>query len=1052
MKPIKLIMSAFGPYADKMPEIDFEQFEEKGLFLISGDTGAGKTTIFDAISFALFGNTSGTYRDNKNLKSEYVKESVESYVDFYFLHQGKNYHIERHPQYTRINRNGREMNEPEKVILYEEGKDPVEGIKAVKTCVEELLNINDKQFKQIAMIAQGEFWNLLNAKTDERTDILRTIFMTSEYKKIEDVLKQRLGKSSGLKDDATKSILQYLNDVATCEKFDGYERFSELINEANKTGTIYKLQDILDLIEQSGEYDTSKIKAISMTYEEKNKALSEKNAALNLAQSINKSLRELEELRSERRTLIELEPQIKKLKNDNEIVKIATRIINPKYVIYKEKKLDYEKNNNEVKKLNETIEVLKEKVSELLTKYNEAKKFEKEANEYRQKSNEIENEKEKYTRREELKNSVCLLFKSLEDIAAREKGLNNEQLKLEEKIVECKKIITENSDCESRLVIVINQIDKLISTKKDIEAVLNEDIESLDEKEKEYEALLEDFSKAREEYEKAREELRGAEVTLENSRAGILASKLKPNEPCPVCGSTNHIKLATLPDENITEEEINRLKKAEEELKKANDKALIDTEKSKKEIELLKNIIKEKTASIIGVALDNTKEMVSALIDKKKAISEEIDTSNAKKNELDKTIKQFKEAKEKLELLETKERANIADAKELLEAEKSSTQKDYTEKKAVYETLATLKYESLNEAINAINSFNSKAEGIENAIEEAKKKYEEQERSLNDNTSKHEALSKSLKDVKALLEQYEKAYKSSLNDSNFSSEEEFLANVKAEETIADIDKHISDYETKVATNEVRLTKAENDNKDVKAVDEEILSGEIGELVNEAEALRREIDVINHRVSSNMQITSNIKAKRDEFEIHQKSYEMSRRLYNLVKGLTGNGKITLEQFIQARGFDKIIAAANKRLMPMSDNQFELFRQEDGISKGSNTFLDLEVKDNFTGHRRPVGNLSGGESFKASLSLALGLSDTVSMSSGGIEMDALFIDEGFGTLDSKSIESALNTLMNLSASNKLVGIISHREELVKEIKQQIKVKKTEHGSTIDIDMGF
>ena len=172
----------------------------------------------------------------------------------------------------------------------------------------------------------------------------------------------------------------------------------------------------------------------------------------------------------------------------------------------------------------------------------------------------------------------------------------------------------------------------------------------------------------------------------------------------------------------------------------------------------------------------------------------------------------------------------------------------------------------------------------------------------------------------------------------------------------------------------------------------------------------------------------------------------------MRGTTGNGKITLEQYIQAAGFDGIIAAANRRLLPMSDGQFELFRREDSIGKRSSTFLELEVLDNYTGHRRPVGNLSGGESFKASLSLALGLSDTVSSNLGGIQMDALFIDEGFGTLDKKSIEGAMDILINLSGANKLVGIISHREELIENISQQIRVKKLKDGSHINVELGI
>ena len=214
MKPIKLILSAFGPYATTMPQIDFEQFEDRGLFLICGDTGAGKTTIFDAISFALYGTTSGSYRDTKNLRSEYASDKTESFVDFYFSHQSVRYHVKRSPAYERRKLRGEGMiSEKEKAILYTEGKTPIEGVTQVNNAIKELLHIDNDQFKQIAMIAQGEFWKLLNAKTEERTQILRTIFMTGAYKNIEFRLKDRMDENYKQKVTYESSIIQYFNDV-----------------------------------------------------------------------------------------------------------------------------------------------------------------------------------------------------------------------------------------------------------------------------------------------------------------------------------------------------------------------------------------------------------------------------------------------------------------------------------------------------------------------------------------------------------------------------------------------------------------------------------------------------------------------------------------------------------------------------------------------------------------------------------------------------------------------------------------------------------------------
>ena len=249
MKPIKLIISAIGPYAGEMPEIRFDQFEEKGLFLISGDTGAGKTTIFDAICYALYGSTSGTYRDTKNLRSDYAEEGVQSYVDFYFSHQGHEYHIWRKPPYMRKKLRGQGFTpELEKAILYYEDGRTVEGITEVNAEVENLLRINEKQFKQIAMIAQGEFWSLLNAKTEQRTEILRTIFMTDGYKSIEAKLKDRMDASNERRNVSEKSILQYFRDVIADEEDENYEELIDFQEKADNTGSAWNLDDLLAVL------------------------------------------------------------------------------------------------------------------------------------------------------------------------------------------------------------------------------------------------------------------------------------------------------------------------------------------------------------------------------------------------------------------------------------------------------------------------------------------------------------------------------------------------------------------------------------------------------------------------------------------------------------------------------------------------------------------------------------------------------------------------------------------------------------------------------------
>ncbi|MCF0145595.1 MAG: hypothetical protein HUJ73_03305, partial [Eubacterium sp.] len=328
-------------------------------------------------------------------------------------------------------------------------------------------------------------------------------------------------------------------------------------------------------------------------------------------------------------------------------------------------------------------------------------------------------------------------------------------------------------------------------------------------------------------------------------------------------------------------------------------------------------------------------------------------------------------------------------------------------------------------------------------------KEEEAGHQLTEKKTILERLEKDLTDKTKTMDELSGIFEEVLRENGFKDEEEMLSCYLPEEEIEAEENKLRDYDLEVKSNGDQLKAAEESAKERTWIDIEQLSSQREEQKHIVEQLNASQGIIRGRIENNKETAEKISSREGEWKRYRREYSVCRRLHDMVSGKTGNGKITLEQYVQAAGFDGIIRAANRRLSPMSDGQYELYRKEGELGRQSNTFLDLEVLDNYTGHRRPVGNLSGGESFKASLSLALGLSDTVSTNLGGIQMDALFVDEGFGTLDKKSIESALDILVNLSGANKLVGVISHREELIENIPQQIKVEKGKGGSFITVE---
>ena len=1060
MRPVKLIISAFGPYAGTMPEIDFTKFEEKGLFLISGDTGAGKTTIFDAVCFALYGSASGSYRDTKNLRSDYADSQTESYVDFYFTHQGKKFHVWRRPAYERAKLKGTGTTAVlEKAVFYEEGEVPVEGLTQVNRKVVELLHIDEKQFKQIAMIAQGEFWDLLNAKTETRTEILRTIFLTGGYKSMESKLKEKMDGSCREKTRTEQSVIQYLNDAAAGEFNDPDGEFADLRLRASLSGSAWNIEEFTAQLGKLIERDEAAAEIKEQMLLRAETSADGIKAEIITADADNLAVRKVEELKQERSSLEREKPRITGMQSVLERQKTARRNVWPAYAGWKSKSEEEMEAQQKADENAAMAQRADEAEEQALIQFRAAEAGTEEAALFRHTAEAIRGEEEKYGRKAGLEKELASLRASAGRLREEEGRIMEQEEALREKVRNLRESVSLLDGSHAAYVKAREEKLMLEALVKQMQNIMDDGIKLFGQKKEAYKKAADAYTAARGLYDRAVSERTAAEAAFERCRAGILASGLEEGQKCPVCGSVHHPDPARLPDTSVTEEELGRIKASEKALAEEKDARLADAESARTAMDenrkQLESAIAGCMRSTVCGAHTGTEgagwtsdESMKAFMAAEERAELALDKAQAALDKAEADCRKLEKDRAALDEAQGTETAVLRSEKEAFASKKQETEKGIVEKEAALDAVGDLRYETWDEARKEMEKADSLADRILGRIKDAEEKLHKAEKKTAELKASSSVLEENLKAVRKEAKARRKALDAALCEHGFASVQEMLDCAVTEKEIEESEKEIRGFNKKEEANRALLAEAEKAAAGKTLTDTDALRGRLEEESSFVRSLRKEAAEIRYRIKTNTEKKKSIEKLRGRLEKAKRENAVHARLYNLVKGQTGNGRITLEQYVQASGFDGIIAAANRRLLPMSDGQFELRRQEDSPGRRSSTFLNLEVYDNYTGHVRPVGNLSGGESFKASLSLALGLSDTVSSNLGGVQMDALFIDEGFGTLDSRSIENALEILMNLSGANKLVGLISHREELVENIPQQLCIRRTKGGSMIDI----
>ena len=1084
MRPTKLVMCAFGPYAGKT-EIDFNELGTSGVYLVCGDTGAGKTMIFDAICFALFGEASGDAkggaRSTSSLRSDYAESASETYVELYFEYRGNAYRIKRNPDYIRAKVRGvgvtkqaanAEIELPDERII--------SGVRKVDAEVVSLLGIDSVQFKQIVMLAQGEFRKLLTADTESREAIFRKLFGTEVYESIQDLLAE---ESRKLERENIKVKTQIITFASQAVLPEGSNEAKDLEERRSSKGV--QGDWLLDVLNAQLEADEPRHRELEAKVELLRGKWSDARTLLKQVESRPSIEAERIRLESEIAKLKECAPMLKdklaeQKAKDGEINEALDRAATieatiPKYVKLKEAeeklsaaKTTLERVCNQLEEAEKSSSTAKVKVDALTDAVASLK------------GSDIDFEKAK---------AACDVAKRDDEAAAAALDL---ALEFEGKVAakaeaekalgiaeaEKNKVAKAKSDVSSAHSAAKDKLSALGNVEGELaqagmffktaeEKVANAKtlkerrerlVKTADAAQAPYESAISELNAAETEHSRALDVFHELQKRQRAGRAGILAADLQDGAPCPVCGSTHHPAPANLGVEIPSDKEVDAAADAESaSRKKAQDLSV--------KAGSLKAVLSEKRKALadfdeerggpsgLDEALyESQKEFDCAVAKLRAAEAARADAERIKK-EVEATEKQFEEVAGMLEEREAAYReareAKIASESAVAAMRDSAGVIDLKEAKVNREEAQKRLVMANEDLVKAQEKAAALAAGQEELATAKSAKSEADlllAQAKNDHLKANEEIRLAARSVEHLK-----------SDLEFSSKEDAVKEANRMRVIASshkadrdaAEKALRDNEGKINTNEELLKANERTLSAIPTVDVEETKKAMRDYQAEIEKFKEESSHIKTRIDANTSCKKGLESALCAAGDIEEQYGRVKTLADVATGnLAGKPKIRFEAYVQAIYFDKVIDAANQRLKALTSGQFELIRFSEGAGMAK-AGLGLYVVDSFTGRARDASSLSGGESFQASLCLALGLSDIVQAHTGGIEFDTMFVDEGFGSLDQGALGNAISLLSDLSGGTKLVGIISHVEDLKTNIPKKLVVTKNRTGSSVSVE---
>ncbi|MEZ9197312.1 AAA family ATPase [Shewanella sp. 10N.286.54.B9] len=1019
MRPINLTMSAFGPFSGQQVT-DFEALGSHPLFLINGPTGAGKTTLLDAICFALYGKTTGDEREGSQMRCDNANDDLLTEVTFTFALADNQYRIRRVPEQQRAKKSGDgyTVQKPE-AQLYKLDADDKEHllvpskVSEATAVIEQLTGLDADQFRQVMVLPQGKFRELLMADSKDREKIFSQLFQTQIYRKIEDKLKFKAAAIKGAVRDHRNKRDGMLHNIAV-------ESDEALSNELNNLAP--------QLAVAAEQKETAKL------------ALIEVNKQFEMAKLL---LSDFENLDKLKHVAVELATRKETVDLQQSSLDAGRKALQLKPVLDMSLARDTEASQAKhvVAQAQLTQQQAESALALSLTQFNSLVELELQLQQTQNEQQQLSQLLPQLQGLDSAQNALVLATNQREQ--AKQKGVNAKAA-LDALLAEKQTAQQQLPQLELVAADLVNAQQALSGHSELMERFTHWQ-KAKSEVEITQTALLAvkaEGQQCRQLFAQAQTQHQTLKLVWHRGQAAILAQQLSSGQPCPVCGSAEHPNLAQSEQQLPTEEQLQQAQYAEEQAAEALTQARAKYSGLSTKLQEQIKVADELKQRIEQTVADSAVLSAEHLSEQQQALKKQVEAASH-------ATQQLATLREQLQTWQVKEQTLRA----ALDTERELYQ-------GVQTQVATLQGQ-LEQLLAAIPEQYRTVDLLNSAIAQSNQKFAKQQQAINairlshTNALEQDASAKAamagaeanLLQTTELAENAKISLSEQLISSGFSEQQALMQAMLPEAQLQQLAAEINQYQQDCVANQANLAQLHEKLQQQSKPELEDIAAQMNRLQTEQQQAEQEWQVLQGRVTQLKQTQELLNDADSQAKQLEDEYAIVGTLADVANGQTGN-KVSLQRFVLSVLLDDVLLEASERLQLMSKGRYRLIRKEERAKGNKASGLELEVEDAYTSKVRPVATLSGGESFMAALSMALGLSNVVQAYAGGIKLDTLFIDEGFGSLDQDSLDLAVRTLMDLQSAGRMIGVISHVSEMKEQIGTRIDITKSAVGSEISI----